>query len=97
MVVQGHDGALLDEEEDESVVLIRIDFDAVQIIGEVVSIFRRVRPSHAKRLDVDFIHPLDDSLTAWVVQRIIQEVARVACQLGLDTKLSNLVHESFHC
>ena len=94
--MQGHPGALLDEEEDQSVVLTvkAIDCHSVQVAFEVVG-------AGALALDANLItgygpHSLSQGLTIWVEHCPVQEGSMAGASLSFKAQLFHLGDQLFH-
>ena len=96
VVVERHNGAFFDKEEDQSVIFVPLDGHTVQPILEVITVGFRVLARDSQLLEVEAVHALDDALASRVLKRVIQKIARVSDSLRFETELPHLVYQGLH-
>ena len=96
MIVERHDSALLDEEEDEAIVLISNNGDTIEFLLEMVFVRFGILTNHSKCLMIDAVHSFYYFLAHRFRHAVIQEFSGVAFGSWLQTHLFYCVYQGFH-
>ena len=96
VVVERHHGALLDEEEHQTVVIVSADGHFVKTRIKMVCIGSAAGALDTQLLNLDRVHLLDDFLAERVFQAVVQEFDIVSSPAGFHAHFSDGFYKTLH-